>query len=113
LPNDWDSSADGIQHLTEFMRVRSDSVDPEHVEEVLSRLEDLKDRWAQLLPSEWGQFGPPPEARPLMYPAGTNPRPEWNDLAWATPSSLRNVDIECEGRVLGIYPGDSGGEHGA
>lgn len=103
-PDKWDGSAPGIARFTDFLRARVERIDSEHLDAAIEQLEDLKKRWSSVKPSEWGRFGPPPEGRPLMYPAGTAPRDEWNDLAWPTPSSLRNVDVECEGKVLGTYP---------
>lgn len=104
LPNKWDGSAEGIRRFTEFLRDRVSEIDAEHLDAALERLEKLKQVWSDIKPSEWGRFGPPPDGRPLMYPAGTAPREEWSDLAWSTPSSLRNVDVECEARVLPMYP---------
>lgn len=105
-PNQWENGLEEIDKLTKFIEERSTRIDKEHVPEVMKRLKALQEGWAELLPSEWGGFQqPPPEMRPLMYPAGTEPRSEWDDLAWSTPSSLRNVDVECEARVLGLYPG--------
>ncbi len=38
-----------------------------------------------------------------MYPAGTTPPAEWDDSVWATPSSMRNVDVECQAQVVTTY----------
>ena len=46
-----------------------------------------------------------------MYPAGGEPREEWGGHAWATPTSMRNVDAECRPVVLQIYPEREGGEN--
>lgn len=105
-PNEWEADLEGIEDLGEFIHSRSSQIDPEHVAEVMNRLRALQESWSKLLPNEWGGFQqPPPENRPLLYPAGTEPRPEWDDFAWSTPSSLRSVDVECEARVLGVYAG--------
>lgn len=38
-----------------------------------------------------------------MYPSGSDPLAEWGGSPWATPTSMRNVDVECEARVLSSY----------
>jgi hypothetical protein len=102
-PNQWEADLEGVKKLSEFIESRSSQIDPEHVSEVMNRLRTLQESWSGLLPNEWGGFGKPPENRPLMYPAGMEPRPEWDGLAWPTPSSLRSVDVECQAMVCQQY----------
>jgi hypothetical protein len=102
-PDEMNPGADGIARLFSFLEARCTRVDAEHAPLVKAKLTHLLQQWNAVRPGEWGRFGPPPEARPLMYPAGSEPRPEWDGLSWATPSSMRSVDVECEARVLGIY----------
>ncbi|MBW1995194.1 MAG: hypothetical protein JRI77_12210 [Deltaproteobacteria bacterium] len=45
-----------------------------------------------------------------MYPAGSEPLPDWENKSWSTPSSMRNVDASCEARVIARYPETEGGE---
>ena len=45
---------------------------------------------------------PHPE-RPLMYPAGVTPHEEWENIAWPTPTSMRNVDVSCEAGIIRRY----------
>lgn len=98
-----DPDAKGIAELLRFFKERSRRIDADHAALVEKKLEYLIRQWDTIRPGEWGRFGPAPEARPLMYPAGSEPRAEWSDLAWPTPSSMRSVDVECEARVLGTY----------
>ena len=93
-----------IQRAVEFIDARCRRVDSEHAAALLERLKRLLTQWSEILPSEWGRFGPPPPSRPLMYPAGTEPLEDWDDSAWSTPSSMRNVDVECDARVISTYP---------
>jgi len=61
-------------------------------------------RWQKVLPGIYGQFGPPPQETPLIYPSGTEPRVLWAERAKATPSSMRNVDSGCDAHVILQFP---------
>ena len=92
-----------IVELADFIKERCDAIDAEHTSQLAQKLQAKISQWASILPSEWGRFGKPPDARPLMYPAGTDPLNEWGGSSWATPTSMRNVDVECEARVVPAY----------
>lgn len=66
---------------------------------VMQRLQKRLDEWLAWNPAEYGGFGALPDHPPLMYPAGANPPPEWNNHSWPTLSSLRDVDASCEADV--------------
>lgn len=87
-------------HLVQRMR----SVNASQTGYLEKRLDRLARLWRRSPPKNWGGFGRAPEERPLMYPAGSEPREEWGGHAWATPTSMRNVDAECQPMVLQIYP---------
>ncbi len=104
LPNSINPTEADIQQIVEFMDARCRRVDSEHSGALVAKLQQLLKVWNDVSPSEWGRFGPPPQTRPLMYPAGTEPLEDWDGSPWATPSSMRNVDVECEARVISAYP---------
>lgn len=101
-PDKIDPSATTVEEAIEYIRSRCERCDPEHSDLVVEKLRSLLSRWDEFRPSDWGGFGKPPENQPLMYPAGTEPRIEW-DVSWPTPSSMRNVDVECLARVVSTY----------
>lgn len=103
-PDAIDPGEAAIRRVVEFVDARCQRIDPEHASALQERLKRLLKQWSEILPHEWGRFGPPPSSRPLMYPAGTEPLDEWDDSAWPTPSSMRNVDVECDARVISTYP---------
>lgn len=105
-PNAFDPANTTIAKLCDIVQLRCQTIDPEHSTHLQNRFRSLKKHWDSVQPTEWGGFGKPPEVRPLMYPAGSHPRPEWSDSAWSTPSSMRNVDVECEARVIATYEND-------
>jgi hypothetical protein len=102
-PDKIDPKAKVFSDLIRKMKERCERTDPDHAEALRLKIQQLLKHWAAVKPSEWGRFGSPPESRPLMYPAGTEPPADWDDSAWATPTSMRNVDVECEARVVQIY----------
>lgn len=105
-PDQFDPSSAMLQDLIDEIERRCSVVDPEHTAALKSKLKVLVSNWASVQPSEWGGFGKPPELRPLMYPAGSEPLPAWAESAWATPSSMRNVDVECRAEVIASYEND-------
>lgn len=102
-PDKVDTESISIENAIEYIRSRCERFAPEHMEVLVSRARLLLKQWDEFRPSIWGGFGRPPENQPLMYPAGSEPRNEW-DMSWATPSSMRNVDVECQARVVSVYP---------
>ncbi|HWM93832.1 MAG TPA: helicase-related protein [Thermoanaerobaculia bacterium] len=93
-----------LQFQHELVR-RVEVIDEEHTQALARRLQALLKDWNDTRPREWGHLIEPPESQPLMYPAGSEPREEW-DGAWSVPISMRNVDTECQARVLPRYPGE-------
>lgn len=92
-----------IAKIIDFIDTRCQSVDPEHAAAVLQKLKKLLKEWGDIRPADWGRFGPPPPNRPLMHPAGSEPLDEWDGSPWQTPSSMRNVDVECDAMVVATY----------
>lgn len=87
-----------------FLDSRCKRIDSEHAAVLNDKLQKLLSEWNNIRPVEWGRLGNPPNNRPLIYPTGTEPLEDWDDSPWATPLSMRNVDIECDAQVIAIYP---------
>lgn len=106
-PDAIDPNEATLLQIVDWIRKRCRQVDAEHSAALNEKLNRLLQQWNSIRPHEWGRFGPPPSSRPLMYPAGSEPLEEWDGSAWPTPSSMRNVDVECDARVISIYPESS------
>lgn len=106
-PDRIDPSAKTLEDMIAYLRSRCERADHEHSDLIVAKLRALLKEWDEFRPRIWGGFGPPPENQPLMYPAGTEPRAEW-DVSWPTPTSMRNVDVECLARVVSTYPDPNG-----
>jgi hypothetical protein len=90
---------------------RISDIEPEEMETTLKLLNEKISEWNRYLPSKYGDFSPPTEELPLMYPAGSSPLDEWEDKSWGTPSSMRNVDANCEAKVIQNYKVDGEEEY--
>lgn len=103
-PDRFAGTEPAVLSLRNWLSERCEHVDVEHRQALIDRFEKLVEHWRAYLPREWGDFRPnPPAGRRLMYPAGSLPRPNEDEDAWATPSSLRNVDVTCKGQLAGAY----------
>lgn len=104
-PADADFDSPEVNTALSVIVDRCKAIDPDHLEVLEERFEDLKKRWSTAGFDTWGTLGNPDKYRlPLMYPAGSSELSDWGGNSWATPSSMRFVDTECEAEVIHIYP---------
>ena len=89
-----------IQRIKRAIKMRVESVDPEEWPATERSIDEFVRRWSTTAPSRYGSFGPPDEEIPLIYPAGGQQHPEWQNWPYATLTSMRNVDAECSARQL-------------
>jgi hypothetical protein len=83
-----------------YNRVRL--VDNIEYDKTIELIEEKLLYWKNELPLVYGSFGPISDI-PLMYPAGTSPAADIKARAWATPSSMRNVDSTCDAIIIPNY----------
>jgi len=93
-----------IKLVRQVVEQRVASVDPSETDVTLALIKDRLDHWKGVLPPRYGDFGQVQVDIPLMYPAGTEPSERWEEKAWPTLSSMRNVDATCEAAIIGMYP---------
>ncbi len=104
-PEDVDFDERDVDNALAAIIERCRDIDSDHLDVLEQRLMDLKQHWTTFGPDVWGSFGEPDETTlPLMYPAGSPDLQEWGGDSWATPSSMRSVDTECEADVIHVYP---------
>lgn len=94
--------------IRETLLKRVSSIDADEAIETNAMIDRLLEEWRRLPPSRYGDFAPPDVTVPLMYPSGQMALPAWQDRARPTPSSLRNVDAECDARVITEFPRPDG-----
>jgi hypothetical protein len=91
---------DVIERVTQVICNRVNLIDEEEYAKTLELIEEKLEYWKNELPMVYGKpFGQITDI-PLMYSAGTNPPEEIKARAWATPTSMRNVDLTCEAYVI-------------
>ncbi|MGA7520900.1 MAG: helicase-related protein [Acidobacteriaceae bacterium] len=91
---------DLVERMRQAVRDRVMTVEPDEWPATDALFDDIIAKWSVAPPHRYGNFGPPVEEMPLMYPAGTQQNPIWQSWPFATPSSMRNVDSDCGARPL-------------
>lgn len=76
------------------------AVDPDEWARTEAHIDEIMQKWSIAPRSKYGDFKPPTEELPMMYPAGGQQHPQWHDRPYPTPSSMRNVDASCSARPL-------------
>lgn len=91
---------DVTEKVKEVIRRRVMLIDPEEWAGTEVLIDEIFDRWKIAPPARYGGFGRLDEETPLMYPAGGQQHPLWDGQPYPTPSSMRNVDADCEAKPL-------------
>ena len=94
-----------LDNIMDYILDRVQSIDPDEVSHTKERLQEKIDDWNRWRPTIYGDFSSG-DSTPLMYPHGSTPNPKWGDRGWPTPTSMRNVDAECNAKVISNYSSD-------
>ena len=89
-----------VQRVKVAIQERVMAVDPEEWPDTEAHIDEIFQKWSTAPRSMYGDFSPPTEELPMMYPAGGQLHPQWPDQPYQTPSSMRNVDASCSARPL-------------
>lgn len=91
--SDWDALLNGFEQM---IATRAEVVAPHQLPVITRLLAARRDEWRRWNRAEWGKPFNHSEEVPLMVSAGSHTPPLWRDVVWQVPTSLRNVDQECE-----------------
>jgi hypothetical protein len=90
--------------IREEIMDRVQKVEPDEVARVLAVLGQIFMEWKRLPPDVYGSFSDQDRVVPMMYPSGTHPKESWDQRSYATPSSMRNVDANCNAKEISSFP---------
>jgi hypothetical protein len=102
LPNPFPTK-EIVQKVSDIIFHRVSEIDKEEIQKTIEMLERRLEQWKHNLPIIYGSFKQT-DNLPLMYPAGSNPPESIKLRAWATPTSMREVDATCDALVITSYP---------
>lgn len=89
-----------IDRIKDAIRDRVADTDPKEWSSTEKQVDEIFQQWIRAPRSIYGDFRSPTEEIPMMYPAGGQTHPQWIVEPYATPSSMRNVDVSCSARQL-------------
>ncbi len=87
-----------LDFLEQIVLARVRAVDPEESDNVARVFRKRAEQWRRWQRTRWSASWDYHDA-PLLREAGSYVVPDWIPVSWATPTSMRNVDAECQ---LGI-----------
>ncbi len=94
-----------IAAVSELLERRVASIDPDEASTLEALLARRIEEWNRWQPNRWDDRGRANQDVPLLrWPAAYASAAE-AARSWATPTSMRNVDAECEVRITGLYGG--------
>jgi len=97
-----DNELENIIRRTILNRVSN--VDPGETERISAMMDNIFSHWHEAPPRIWGTFSPDEDTVPFMYPYGYHAFDMWSSSSsYPTPSSMRNVDANCNARIIGSY----------
>jgi hypothetical protein len=104
------SPENGVPHtvmdtVRNVIRDRVRAVDPAEEKRAMEVLDIFFSDWNRNRPNHYGGFNVPPNVQPMMWPAGKTLPPALEVVLGIrhTPTSMRNVDADCEARPLQAY----------
>jgi hypothetical protein len=94
-----------IQDVSATIRRRILDVSPDEEQRAMGVLKRFFDDWNRNRPNDYGGFNVSPTVTPMMWPAGKELRPGLDVKMGirATPTSMRNVDADCEAGPIQHY----------
>lgn len=108
-PSDFDADDPEFAAFLQFIRDRARQIDPEHVPELNDLIDRIIGEWDARRPERWGDLSGDRDEPVLMRVAGTEASEDDRD-SWETPTSMRNVDVECGAEVIHRYVATGEGE---
>ena len=96
-----------VDSIGDTIRRRVLAVDKEELSNFEKVFDKRKKEWRRWQRTQWGTFGKV-DQNSLLRQAGIYVASDQRFLSWPTPTSVRNVDAECEAEITRLYLGDGG-----
>jgi len=93
---------DLVERFQKLIMARTEIVDPAEAANVGRVFGRRSQQWLQWERTRWSDRGSDEEI-PLLRRAGEYATGEERRLSWSTPTSMRNVDAECEAVITTLY----------
>jgi hypothetical protein len=92
--------------ITDCIRARVRIVSRDEESRAMAVLRKFFEDWERNRPNDYGGFNVAPTKTPIMWPAGKElpPGMDLSMIVRQTPTSMRNVDADCEAHLLPHYP---------
>ncbi|MEQ8974165.1 MAG: helicase-related protein [Coleofasciculus sp. C1-SOL-03] len=100
-----------IEQLREILIPRIRDIDPDEVENFQRVFDKRTSEWQRWQRTHWQGTRQTADDISLLRVAGDYASPEWQRLSWATPTSMRNVDAECQAEITQLYLLEGGEEN--
>lgn len=94
-----------IDDIKKLLLPRVETIDSAETANFERVFEERAEEWRRWQRTSWGQMSQyqVTQAIPLLRPAGAYATAEQRLLSWSTPTSMRNVDAECEAQITSLY----------
>ena len=99
-PNPYPASH--LEFLRSIVLARVKAVSPEETDNVDKVFKKREEEWRRWQRTRWSASSSDQDA-PLLREAGSYIIPDWLLVSWATPTSMRNVDAECQMEITRLY----------
>lgn len=101
-----------LDELEQLLLPRVQAIDPDELDRFRSVFRKRRQEWSKWQATDWHVWGYSNNGdKPLLRPAGTYVEPTIAQYSWPTPTSMRNVDAECQAQITRRYSALGGEEH--
>jgi len=92
-----------LNKIIEIVKKRVEGIDKSEMDQTILFLKERIHHWSKLRPTNYGNQFPNWEESILIYPSSIKPPEDEDDQAWSTPTSMRNVDPNCNANISRFY----------
>lgn len=96
-----------VEQFYDLLSSRIRLIDGEELSYAESVFREKAREWQKWQRTRWSSFRDDTDA-PLLRQSGRYVNPSWEDISWPVPSSMRNVDAECEMQITYLYLNEEG-----